>query len=286
LTRVAFISDLHIDHHLEVVDRITEQAVAREVDVLVVAGDVSPRIEHLREVLVHLRAHVPRVAYVPGNHDLWCGDDAPDSRDRYVEALPAMCVAARVDYLPAGPVVLPGVTLVGQTGWYDYSLRDPALDDAIPMSAYERGTLGPLSWSDKKYVVWPGVDDRDLTALMVERLRADLDAAPRDRPAFVVTHMLPFADLVSRRPLPWGFIAGFLGAASLGEAIVQAAEGGLDVSRAVCGHTHFRREAVIQAGGRSFTAETSPVGYPREVKMTGAASLADHIRERLRVVSI
>lgn len=286
MERLGFISDLHTDHHLEVIDRITERAVAEGVEVLIVAGDVSPRLDHLRDVLLHFREHVPRVAYVPGNHDLWCGDERPDSRERYLDVFPAMCGAAGVDYLPAGPVVLRGVTLVGQTGWYDYSLRERALDGVVPMEAYERGSLGPLSWSDKKYVSWPGVDDRGLTAFMTERLRADLDAAPRDRPAFVVTHMLPFAELIAPRPLPWGFISAFLGAASLGEAIVSAAAGGLEIARAVCGHTHFRRQATISVGDKSFVAETSPVGYPREIKMTGAASLGDHIRERLRVVSV
>jgi hypothetical protein len=180
-------------------------------------------------------------------------------------------------------VVLDGVTLVGQTGWYDYSLRDPSLD--VPMSAYERGMLGTLSWSDKRFVVWPDADDRERTALMTANLARDLAAAPRDRPAWVVTHMLPFVDLVARRPLPWGFIGAFLGATSLGDAIVAAAEDGLEVTQVVSGHTHFRRSAMLSAGPRSFPAETSPIGYPREVALFGGGSLEDHVRDRLKIVS-
>ena len=69
--RLAFTSDLHAEHHVEVIDHITRRAVETGVDVLIVAGDVTPSLAELRRVLAHMRAHVPRVAFVPGNHDLW-----------------------------------------------------------------------------------------------------------------------------------------------------------------------------------------------------------------------
>src|SRR5262249_14130965 len=158
---------------------------------------------------------------------------------RYLEVLPEVCRAAGASYLPSGPLSVGGATLVGQTGWYDYSLRDPAHDAAIPIDAYARGILGRLSWSDKQFIVWPGCDDRALTSSMPDRLAADLRAAPREAPVWVVTHMLPFVELVARRPLPWGFVNGFLGATCLGSAIVAAAEDGLPIARAISGHTHF-----------------------------------------------
>ena len=51
------------------------------------------------------------------------------------------------------------------------------------------------------------------------------------------------------------------------------------------GHTHLRRATTISAGARSFPAETSPIGYPREVSMFGAGSLEEHVQSRLRIVS-
>ncbi len=279
--RLAFTSDLHIDHHLEVVDLIAER-VAGKADVLIVAGDLSPAIERVEAVLAHLKQFVARVVYVPGNHDLWRapGSKSPDSRTRYLETFGEMCVRAGADYLPAGPLVLDGVTLVGQTGWYDYSLRDETLD--VPMEAYTRGALGPLVWSDKQYMDWPGVDDAELTTFMVERLRANLAAAPRGRPAGVVTPRLPFVEMVPRRPLPWGFVNGFLGARGLGDEIVRAAEDGLSITRAISGHTHFRRDVVIEAGGQKIPAQTSPIGYPREVAMQGR-SLEAHVADRVPI---
>jgi hypothetical protein len=88
-----------------------------------------------------------------------------------------------------------------------------------------------------------------------------------------------------RRPLPWGFVNGFLGATAMGATIVEAARAGLPIAQAVAGHTHFRRSAIIDAGARRFPAETSPIGYPREVARQ-APSLAAHVEERVRIVSV
>jgi Icc-related predicted phosphoesterase len=272
---IAFTSDLHVDHHPEVVDLVAERAAGAAA--LVVAGDVSARPHVVAATLERLRRAVPRVAFVPGNHDLW----GTDARARYVEELADVCDRAGVEYLPAGPIAVDGVTLVGQTGWYDYSFADPTL--GIPLEAYEAGRHGPLAWGDKRYFRWPGLSDAELTAWMAERLAHDLSLVPRARPVWVVTHMLPFVELVARRPTPWGFVNGFLGAASLGETIAAAAERGVPVARVIAGHTHFRREAALTLGGRTIVAETSPIGYPREVKMRGT-DLAVHVAERVRCV--
>jgi predicted MPP superfamily phosphohydrolase len=281
--RLAFTSDLHIDHHPEVVDLVAARAREAEVDVLVVAGDVSSREPRVADALDRLADEVPRVAFVPGNHDLWVRDGDPDSRERYEETIPALCARAGVVCLTEGPIDVGGVTLVGQTGWYDYSLADPAL--GIPASDYRRGRFGKLLWTDKQLIRWPGLDDEALTAWMTERLARDLAAAPRDRPAVVVTHMLPFVELATSRPLPWGFVRGFLGATSLGRAIADAVASGLEVAQVISGHTHFARRADLELGGRMVPAETSPIGYPREVARQ-APDLVAHVAERVRIVTV
>ena len=94
--------------------------------------------------------------------------------------------------------------------------------------------------------------------------------------------MLPFVELVARRPLPWGFVNGFLGSVRLGDEIRRAAHEGLRIVRAISGHTHFRREAKIDAAGQVIEAQTSPIGYPREVEMQGR-TLAAHVAERVPI---
>jgi hypothetical protein len=293
--RLAFSSDLHVEHHPQVAGLVAARARRLGADVLIIAGDVGGRSSVIEPALAALAAGAPTVAYVPGNHDLWCSDGAEgdDSRTRYLHALPAACARAGVRYLPAGPIGASGVTLLGQTGWYDYSLRDPGLAAAVPVTAYREGRFGRLAWSDRHFVRWPGcagddgrVDDAALTAWMTARLVADLAAAPRDRPAVVVTHMLPFDGLAARRPLPWGFVRGFLGARVLGDAIVAAAQGGLQVALAISGHTHFVRRTAVRAGTRLIHAVTSPIGYPREYKRMGFADVAALVEHRVKIVDI
>jgi len=284
VTRIAFTSDLHVDHHPEVVDLVAARARELAADVLIVAGDVSPSDDRLADALRTLRAGAPRVAFVAGNHDLWCREDGPDSRTRYLEVIPALCEAAGVDCLHDAPLVLDGVTLAGQTGWYDFSLRDEAL--AIPLEAYQRGRFGKLAWSDRRFIRWPDLDDTArghdaaLTRWMAERLRQVIVAAPTDRPLVVVTHLLAFDELAPRRPLPWGFVRGFLGSTLLGDAIARTTA---PIAHVISGHTHFARRAVVTIGGRDVVAETAPIGYPREI-VRQAPDLATHVAARVRII--
>jgi hypothetical protein len=278
--RVGLVSDLHIDHHPEVTELISARAAELGLDALVVAGDLTPRVDGIRDTLARLRAAGPRVLFVPGNHDLWCDEEGPDSRTRYLDLLPEAAYAAGAAYLPAGPVDLGGLVLVGQTGWYDYSLADASLE--IPRQAYVDGRYGKLAWSDKRFVRWPGLaSDEELAGWMAERLAGDLAALPDGARTLVVTHVLPFAELVVRRPLPWGFVGGFLGSTRLGQISLAAARR-LDVVRHWCGHTHFRVDAEVSG----LRAETSPIGYPREIARQGDGPLAAHVAGRVHVLEL
>jgi hypothetical protein len=285
--RLVFTSDLHLEHHPEVTRLVAARARALAADILVIAGDLGGQGDAQARALGELAEGAPHVAFVPGNHDLWSHRGTADSRARYLELLPAACARAGVIYLPGGPVDCQGVTLVGQTGWYDFSLRDRRFDDAIPLDCYRRGQYERLSWTDTHLVRWPGLDPEGLTAWMTERLAHDLALAPRDRPAVVVTHMLPWGELTAHRRLPWAFVRGFLGAASLGQAIGAAVDDGLPVVQAICGHSHFGRRAVVRSPrGAAIPAALAPIGTPREARRMGFTSLDDLIAHRLRVVDI
>jgi predicted phosphodiesterase len=290
--RVAFTSDIHVDHHPEVIARVASRARALEADVLIVAGDLTPHLDRLAEALRGLRQGAERVLFLAGNHDLWSVGDGPDSKARYLDLIPGVCARAGVDCLHHDTIDIDGVTFVGQTGWYDYSLRDPEHAEAIPIDAYASGRFGKLFWSDKRFVRWPGLtrqdgslDDAALADTMSARLATSLDHVAADRRVVVVTHMLPFDELAPSRPLPWGFVRGFLGARSLGDAMIACARRGTRITHAIAGHTHFARRAEVTAGSRTIAAETSPIGYPREYGRFGL-DLATHVDKRVRLVEI
>src|SRR5262245_37320811 len=87
LVRIAFTSDLHVDHHPEVAGLVAARARACAAELLIVAGDVSPDAGRMETALASLREGAPRVVFVAGNHDLWVKDGG-DSRARYLEAIP------------------------------------------------------------------------------------------------------------------------------------------------------------------------------------------------------
>jgi predicted phosphohydrolase len=257
-----------------------------EVDVLVVAGDVSSDPETVERTLSTLRTVAPAGVYIPGNHDLWCSDGRSTSRERYETLLPMRVRSAGFVPLGSQPAELGDLAFVGVTGWYDYSLRNRDLDERFSLEDYRRGAHGRLRWSDKARVRWPDDDGRELEgpALcdeQVGRLARQLDEVA-GRPTVVVTHHLPFIELVtSFRELPWDFINGFMGSARLGEAIMRTPG-----VRLVCsGHTHFLQRRRFAGKDGSFEAVVSPIGYPREYERAGQ-SLAERIGERVTLIEL
>lgn len=285
--RVALTSDLHVEHHPDVVPLVGERVRAFAPDVLVVAGDVSSQLPTLEAALAALRASAPRLVFVPGNHDLWTRPGEPSSRARYERDIPAACARAGADTVGGAPIEIDGVLFCGVTGWYDYSLRNRALDATFTRADYERGAWGRLRWNDTTRVVWPDDDGNELgapaiCAQQVASLQAQLDEAGT-RPTFVVTHHLPFAGLVtSKGEPPWDFINGFMGSELLGEAIARAG----NVRAAVAGHTHFRKRVDVDGRGGRFSAETSPVGYPREYARMAGLTLAERVADRVTLIEL
>lgn len=284
---MALTSDLHVDHHPDVVPLVGERVRALRPDVLVVAGDVSSRLPTLEAALAALRTSAPRLVFVAGNHDLWTLPGAPSSRQRYERDIPAACARAGADVVGAAPIEIDGVVFVGVTGWYDYTLRNRELDATFSRADYERGAWGRLRWNDTARIVWPDDDGRELDApaicaAQIALLEAQLAAAGA-RPTVVVTHHLPFAGLVtSKGEPPWDFINGFMGSSRLGEAMLRAR----NVRAGVCGHTHFRRRVEVEGAGGRFSVETSPVGYPREYARMGGLTLAERVADRVKLIDL
>jgi hypothetical protein len=283
--RIALTSDLHVEHHPEVVELIASRLEALAPDLAVVAGDVSHDEQAIERALARLVRAVPRLAFVPGNHDLWCREGAPSSRERYLELLPAVCDRAGAHPLTRAPLEVGGVTLVGETGWFDYSLRNRALDEVFPLESYRRGAWGRLRWMDKLHVRFPGddgaqLDDEALTAWMVGRLQAKLASARG--PTVAVTHHLAFAELaLARGEPPWDFLNGFIGSARLGAAIAACPH----VTLALAGHTHLRRSALVAGAGGAIACEVSPIGYPREYRRLGR-DLAARVEDRVTLIQL
>src|SRR5262245_46807230 len=127
---IASLSDIHTDfeENRDVVVKLAAHIHREKADVVIVAGDVSHKNDRINRALRALRETAKTVAYVPGNHDLWFDVPfAPERADldtwhRYHVELKELTEAAGAHYLPAGPLVIGDLAIVGSCGGYDYSL--------------------------------------------------------------------------------------------------------------------------------------------------------------------
>jgi len=284
--RLAFISDLHAEYQMEVASLVARRCRESEVDALIVAGDLSPDVDLFRRSLRILGRAAEQVFFLPGNHDLWStgGPGHADSRVRYEQILPEIARSCNVRYVGLEAMALGQLTVAGVCGWYDYSLRNRALDDVIPLDAYRAGYLGNVSCADHRFFHWmeggDKVGDEKVSDWMVDRLARQLEqAVSLGRPIVVVTHMVPHLVPVVPTGIPEkDFVFGFLGSTALGRAVDETP----GVVRLISGHWHRPLVRIVEGASGSYLWEASPLGYPHE----GRGNLADRIARALRLVDM
>lgn len=250
--KIGFISDIHVDINMmsgqEVVtDLLAAEARRRELDVLLIAGDISSDYElSLQTVDRLIAASGARVLFIPGNHDIW-NQRHPGlvAWDTYKALL------AHPSNLARGPVLLEGEWAVaGDLGWYDFSYGDASFtrDD------FERMHYGERTWQDKIYSLWDS-DTLAVHAMFMERLGLALDAV-KGKKIIMATHVVQVPEFtVSPAGPMWKYFNAFLGSPDYGRLCRERG-----VKLAVCGHVHYRRS--VNQGGTEFICPC--LGYTLE----------------------
>lgn len=260
--RIFALSDLHVDFtaNLEAVAALPSGP--HRDDVLVLAGDLSHRLDRSEQVLRHLAACFARVFFVPGNHDLWVGADAPDdagdevgesSLDR-LRALEQACAALGVRTAPADAG--DGWWVVPLHGWYEPAFgRDGDSGEAVSPQ-----------WTDLQRCRWPAnlADDGARSRHFAARNEA-YPPPPPGRRVLTFSHFVPRPELippVSRlrfRQLPR--VAGSV------RIDAQARAAGTEVH--VFGHSHIPWDERID--GVRYVQQ--PLAYPWERARRGQQGL-------------
>lgn len=293
--RIAFTSDLHTDHHEA--NRVVWEAMltrlqALQPDVFICCGYVAADETRFGMTLMALERVSCPTLLVPGNHDVWLCNPVwlkrgMTSQDKYYRLLPALCREAGVHPLWLEPYLLDGVAFCGSLGWYDYSLRNTALDTQITLQDYRRQIFQERRWNDQRFVRWmaPGtaetsprrLRDEVVTARMAQELAQQILTLPESvRHVVGVTHMLPFSAMLQyRHEVQGDYFTAFMGSTLLGE-VFEACD---KVSLVLAGHTH--RQMTVQIG--HIQALTSPLGY---MTQWGSQTPALVAQERLRLVEL
>lgn len=269
--KLGIISDIHVDLNElpgepSIEEELVKQVERAELDVLILAGDISNDVNRSLSVLAWLQAEsgIP-VLFVPGNHDYWSKENGiTDTWDIYRQYQTfAGCLCEKPYALNDRWVV------IGNTGWYDYSMGEAkyTADDFEIMHAQDR------TWQDKLYVNW-GMSNREIHRYFYESLERDL-AAHQDRNIIMVTHMLshPFFKVPMPHP-QWEYFNAFLGSSDYADLYRK-----YGVRYGIMGHVHYRKTCMEQ-GTQMICA---CLGYRREWRNKEAA---EEIAASLRVISI
>lgn len=241
--RVFVISDLHVDYEPNA-QWVRDLSLADyRHDVLIVAGDVSDRLDRLQDCLETLARRFRQVLFVPGNHDLWVRLDPPelDSFGKFeLVRAAARSAGASMDVFHQGTL-----SIVPLLGWYDGSF----------------GEAGPelrQAWVDFRACRWPqGYDDRHVAQafLAMNRYQRRSD----DELIISFSHFLPRIDVMPDRiPLEKRFIYPVLGSDALGEQVKA-----LRPKVHVYGHSHVNRH--VEIDGTVFV--NNAYAYPSEARI-------------------
>lgn len=250
--RVFALSDVHIDYEENRHWLVQLSDFDYQLDLLILAGDLTDRLDILQQSFAVLSKKFKAVHFVPGNHDLWCRkDQVTDSIHKFNIVMDmAEGSGLHTHYAHYDDGAGGGVTIVPFLSWYDYSFGLP--DEQLKMM-----------WMDLRHCVWP--DDMNLdqvTEFFHQRNYYQRVAItpPHGHTVISFSHFLPRIDLMPPFiPQRFRYIYPVLGSVKLEQQIRILAP---DIH--VYGHSHLNR--VITIDGIKYI--NNAYGYPSESHIT------------------
>ncbi len=259
--KLAWATDIHLDHASEAARRRFCEAVQEQADALVVTGDIAES-HILGSALTALATWTERrVYFVLGNHDFYRGSVAGTRRQvGYV-------VSENLVYLSQAGVVelTPSTALVGHDGWADGRLGDLDGSDVILNDFLLIDEL--RHWRDTHTLDKPALR-RALEILGDEAagyLKGVLATAAKQYPKVIVaTHVPPFREAAwyQGRPSADDYLP-FFACKAVGDVLLDAAQSHPKCQILVlCGHTHSGGEIQVVENLRVVTG-AAEYGNPR-----------------------
>ena len=185
-------SDLHVDYDVNrrLVAGLSDHDY--QSDLLLLAGDLSHDEALLCETLEVLRRKFGRVAFVPGNHDLWVSPDAGEDSLQKLDRLDERCRGSGVETLPFR-ANLNGVELrlVPLLSWYREPHEGP---DSLylPKPGEDPRLRG---WADHHRIRWPNFAGHAAAADALPE-RQQVESTTPAVPTITFSHFLPRVELV------------------------------------------------------------------------------------------
>ena len=232
-------SDLHTDYkeNFRWLQEISDSEYRN--DALIVAGDISDRLEIIRDTLQLLRSKFHHLLFTPGNHELWVRGADYDSLEKLQRVL-QLCAELKVN---TSPTRFADFWVVPLFSWYDGDFDSELNNERSARQA----------WADFHFCTWPA-EAMPLPDYFLQL--NDPHLKTYDAPVITFSHFLPRADLLPPKEylrIKW------LGSVSVCAALDRQIRK-LGSTVHVCGHTHTRVDSVID--GVRYVQNA--VRYPKE----------------------
>ena len=229
MTRVAFMSDLHIDSNdfgKDEVKTLLTLIEQKKIQHLHIAGDIANGYEkRSQEFLAQLQCQLP-VTFSLGNHDmLGLSEEA-------------------IKPFEFQKISFSKHTLLAFSGWYDYSFV-PAISPQKHLQTKN------LFWFDRR--LKRTGSDPEITKKLLQDLEQELQKIKQ--PLVIAMHFVPHSQFLLRYPYFERFNA-FLGSQDFHELFRQ-----FPVREVIFGHSHHRIPATTID---TITYHAQPLGYIRE----------------------
>ena len=277
--KIGLISDLHIDAteaNREIIPYLIDAIAAEELDVFVLAGDITPNLSEFYEILGEFKQAdlACPMLFVPGNHDIWVSEKAGLTSEQKCRVISEICHDNGFYALMDAPYFIGAVGFCGTIGWYDYTFAPEGYNFSTEQYA-EKQLMGTV-WSDKRYAKWMDTDPAVAHRFEVE-LGKQLDFLRNQvSRIIVVTHHVPFRECIHYRgELPWDFFRAFMGSEGLGARCRNEPL----VTHVLFGHTHHQVNQQVD----SVRAICAPIGYLHERPAVG---LQVYAQQRLACFSL
>jgi predicted phosphodiesterase len=250
--RIFALSDIHIDYDVNAKWISDLSALDYRDDVLILAGDVTDSLKLLEWCLSTLVARFRRVAFVPGNHELWVtrydGDRTSLQKFDDVLKVAAACGVSTQSFVEREVAIVP------LFGWYDWSFGEPG-DDLR------------LAWVDFRACRWPaGFQPRDVAAHF-DQINVTIVASEAED-IITFSHFLPRIDVMpSFIPNEKRMIYPVLGTTLIEKQLRR-----LGSQMHIYGHSHVNRKVAIDG----VTYINNAFGYPQETRIAKKELLCIH----------
>lgn len=241
--RVFALSDIHIDYQENKYWLFNLSSIDFQDDILILAGDVTDRLQLLNRCFLKLSAIFRKVLFIPGNHDLWV------IRDRLFSSIHKyfkICEIARDCGILMQPYHVGPLSIVPLLGWYDFSFGFPS-SQLIE------------TWMDFRNCVWS--EDLNMFVVCDFFLEKNTSALKTiNHTVISFSHFLPRIDLIpSFIPASLRYLNPVMGSTLIEKQIRK-----LRPQIHIFGHRHFNYNTYID-GIRYIN---NAFGYPSEHHIT------------------